>query len=210
MEFSPFENVGCPLAEHGYARICGEESELYALGCDRLYEAPDMMGGLTPAYPMAVCHYMPYYRPDVADWSRIPQSEYFFNVGGPMPELVRYLVFKDGNFQLIKNPEEFRAAFAPVESADEALGFTLALDSLYAEYDQKADKNNFYEVETLEDTHVEVTGGYLVHVFDYQFFGCGPHYYYAVEKAVKRDGAIQEESRTKIFRDPRLDDLCQD
>jgi hypothetical protein len=58
---------------------------------------------------------------------------------------------------------------------------------------------------------VETTGdGYIVHVFDYQFFGCGPHYYYAVDLNVTPDGRVGEISRTPIFRDPRLDGLCQD
>jgi hypothetical protein len=128
-----------------------------------------------------------------------------------MPELVRYVIFKDGNFHLIKNPDEFRAMFAPVDSADEALSFTLALTDVYAQYDQKFNRKYRYTVETLEDTHVDKTSdGYIVHASDYQFFGCGPHYYYAVDVMVSPDGKVQEILRTKIYRDPALDDLCQD
>ena len=85
VDFSQFTNAGCPLDEYGYNRICEKNSALYALGCDRIDEVPDLMGGLMPAYPMAVCNYMPYYRTDVANPFDVPQSEYFFNVGGPMP-----------------------------------------------------------------------------------------------------------------------------
>jgi hypothetical protein len=160
---------------------------------------------------MAVCTYMPYYRSDVADPHNIPQSEYFFNIGGPMPELVRYVIFKDGNFQLIKNPDKFRSVYAPVDSPDEALSFALALADVYAQYDLKFNLKYHYEVKTLEDTSVETAGdGYIVHAFDYQFFGCGPHYYYGVDLNVTPDGRVEEISRTPIFRDPRLDGLCQD
>jgi hypothetical protein len=210
VDFSPFENADCPADEYGF-RHCDPASTLYILGCDRIDEVPGLMGGLTPAYPMAVCNYMPYYRSDVADPFGIPQSDYFFNVGGPMPDLVRYVIFKDGDFQLIKNPDEFRAVFASVDSPEEALSFALALTNVYAQYDLKFDMKYRYETKTLEDTYVEPTGdGYVVHAFDYQFFGCGPHYYYAVDVIVTPDGQVQENSRTKIYRDPALDGLCQD
>ncbi len=210
VDFSPFEDAGCPANEYD-TRVCEPGSSLYELGCDRIWAAPDLMGGLAPAYPLAVCAYMPYYRPEVADWTNIPQSDYFFNVGGPMPELIRYVIFKDGGFQLIKNPDEFRAVFAPVDSPEEALGFALALADVYARYDMQFNIRYRYEVKSLEDTFVETTGdGYIVHVFDYQFFGCGPHYYYAVELMVTPDGRVQENSRIKIYRDPALDGLCQD
>jgi hypothetical protein len=210
VDFSPFEDVGCLADEYG-TRLCEPDSALYALGCDRIDKPPDLMGGLAPDYPMAVCIYMPYYRPDVVDPFKIPQSEYFYNIGGPMPELVRYVIFKDGNFLLIKNSDEFRAVFAPVDNASEALSIALVMMDVYPQYDLKFDIRYRYEVETLEDTFVETTGdGYMVHAFDYQFFGCGPHYYYAVELMVTTDGRVQENSRTKIYRDPLKDGLCQD
>lgn len=211
VDFTPFENSGCPLNESGYTGLCQEDSVLYALECDRLSAVPDEFGGLSPAYPMAICTYVPYGRDDVAEPWNTPASEYFYNVGGPMPMLVRYVIFVDGEFRLIKNPDEFRAVFAPVDSPNEALSFGLALADVYTMYDLKFNLRYRYEVRTLEDTYVETTGdGYMVHVFDYQFFGCGPHYYYAVDLNVTPDGRVGEISRTKIFRNPMFDGLCQD
>jgi len=211
VDFSSFEDAGCPLDEYGYNRYCEEGSVLYTLGCDRLAEVPAEFGGLNPAYPMAICTYVPYWRDDVAEPWKTPASEYFYNVGGPMPMLVRYVIFVDGEFRLIKNADEFRAVFGPVESPDEALSFSLALADVFPLYDLKFNLKYRYEVRILEETYVETTGdGYLVHVFDYQFFGCGPHYYYVVDLNVTPDGRVGEISRTPIFRDPRLDGLCQD
>ncbi|HEX7541246.1 MAG TPA: hypothetical protein VF352_03870, partial [Anaerolineales bacterium] len=104
-EFTPFANAGCPLNDSGYTRICEEGSVLYTLGCDRIAETPDQFGGLSPAYPIATCTYIPMWRPDVADPHNIPVSEYFYNVGGPVPMLVRYVIFVDGEFRLIKNAD---------------------------------------------------------------------------------------------------------
>jgi len=211
VDFTPFENVGCPLNDTGYSRICEEDSVLYTLGCDRIAEAPDQFGGLSPAYPIAICTYVPMLRPGVADPHNTPASEYFYNVGGPMPMLVRYVIIVDSEFRLVKNADEFRAVFGPVESPDEALSFSLALADVFPLYDLKFNLKYRYEVRILEETYVETIGdGYIVHVFDYQFFGCGPHYYYAVDLNVTPDGRVGEISRTPIFRDPRLDGLCQD
>jgi hypothetical protein len=210
VDFSPFEQAGCPSDEYNW-RPCQEDSELYKLGCDNIETVSDLMGGLNPAYPMAVCRYFPTRHPEVAEPYNIPSTEYFFDVGGPLPELVRYVIYRDGGFQLIRNPDEFKATFAPVETEDEALGFALALQDVYALYDQKVNLKLKYYIETLEDTRVEsMAGGFLVHVFDYQFFGCGPHYTYAVDLKVGNDGVVEEVSRTQIFKDPLMDGLCQD
>jgi len=211
VDFTPFEDAGCPTNEYGYYHFCAEESELYDLGCDRLAPVSDMMGGLDPAYPMAVCLYVPMGRSDVADPYNTPESEYFFNIGGPMPMLVRYAIALDGEFQLVKNADEFASTFAPVESPEEALGFAIAVLDVYASYGMAYDPKFKYKVSSLEDTYVEsVADGYIVHAFDYQFFGCGPHYYYAVDVMVTFDGQVEPLEWIKIYRDPELDDLCQD
>jgi hypothetical protein len=211
VDFTPFEDAGCPLNDSGYTRICEEGSVLYNLECDRLSAISDEFGALSPAYPMAICTYVPYGRPDVAEPWNTPASEYFYNVGGPMPMLVRYVIFVNSEFKLIKNADEFRAIFAPVDSEEEALSFALALADVYTMYNQVFNIRYRYEVRTLDDTYVESTDdGYIVHVFDYQFYGCGPHYYYAVDLNVTSDGRVDEISRTKIYRNPMLDGLCQD
>jgi hypothetical protein len=210
VDFSPFEDAGCPLDQYGFRR-CQEESKLYSLGCDFIQPVSDLLGGLTPPYPMAECTYRPYGHTEVTDPYKIPESEYFFNVGGPMPELVRYVVHVNGEFKIIKNPDEFRAMFSPVETPDEALSFSMAMKNIYASYDQKIDRKYHYYVETLDDSFVEkIESDYIVHAFAYQFFGCGPHYTYALDVKVTVDGQVEEISRTKIFNDPAKDDLCQD
>ena len=211
VDFTPFEGAGCPIHEYGYYYFCAEDSELYALGCDRLAPVSDVVGGLDPAYPMAECIYVPMGRPDVEDPYNTPESEYIFNTGGLMPTLVRYVIAVDEEFQLVKNAEEFASIFAPVESPEEALGFAIAVLDVYASYGMTYNPKYKYEVLSLEDTFVEtVADGYIVHAFDYQFFGCGPHYYYAVAVKVTFDGQVDAIEWTKIYRDPELDDLCQD
>lgn len=211
VDHSPFDNGDCPPDKSGYYHVCTAGTPLYEVGCDRIEEASDLLGGLNPSHPIAVCIYDPRRHPEISNAWNIPETEYFFNIGGPLPTLVRYVIQVDGKFQLIKKEEELRAVFAPVNSAEEALSTALTAHDLYAEYDMKLSPFYRYEVSAIEDTHVEeVEGGWLVHLFDYMFFGCGPHYYYAVDIKVTPDGRTGEVSRTKIYSDPLMDGLCQD
>lgn len=211
VDFTPFEDAGCPVDMYGNYRWCLEDSPIHALGCDRIASLPVETGALQPALPLARCIFIPGDHEEIADPWNLPQSEYIYDSGGPYPELVRYVAYEEGDFRLIKSAEEFRAVFAPVESPDEALAFALALADVFTMYDQDLSSEYRYEVRTLEDTYVETKPeGYLVHVFDYQFFGCGPHYYYAVELLVTADGLVEEIRRQAIYRDPLLDGLCQD
>lgn len=210
VDFSPFEEAGCPLDPSGFRR-CLEDSDLFALGCDFIRPTSDLLGGLTPVYPMARCIYRPGNHPEVSDPYSIPESEYIFRTGGTMPELIRYVIQAEGEFKLIKNPDDFRVTFSPVETQNEALSFSLALMNLDATYGWMVDKQFRYYVDQLEDTYVEkVSDGYLVHAFAYQFFGCGPHYTYAFDVKVTVDGQVEEIGREKIFNDPAKDDLCVD
>lgn len=210
VEFTPFENMGCPLDQYGYRR-CQESSALYTLGCDLIKPVSDLLGGLDPLYPMAKCVISTMNHPEISDPYNVPQTDYIFNAGGPLPDLVRYVIYKDGEVLLIKNPDEFREVFAPVESANEALSFTLAMKDYAAYYGLEKDNNLKYYVDTIEDSHVETTAdGFIVHVFHYKFFGCGPHYTTAFQVNVTRDGMVEEISRENIYSDPSMDDLCQD
>jgi len=210
VDFSPFEEAGCPLGQSGY-RKCLEDSPLYSLGCDFIQPASELLGGLTPVYPIAKCLYRPYDHPEVSDPYSIPESEYIYRSGGLNPELVRYLIQMDGEFKIIKNPDDFRATFSPVETQNEALSFSLALMNVYASYDWEVDKQFHYYVKELEDTFVEkVNDDYVVHAFAYQLFGCGPHYTYAFDIKVTGDGQVEEITREKLFNDPDKDDLCVD
>ena len=133
-----------------------------------------------------------------------------YKTGCLMPQLVRYLVFQDGKFKLTASLEAFRALYAPIESADEALSYALAVTGLSAQYNLKAGAMR-YKVSVLEDTHVEQSGeGFNVHLFYYQLCGCGPHGTSAVEVTVSRSGEVQQGERRLIFEDPSQDGLCVD
>jgi len=206
---APFEALGCTV--DGYGRWdCPSGTALDAFDCARLEQADPLLGGLQPAFPLAVCISIP------QDSTFPDPDQYFFNVGGMLPQFVRYVVlvdsvFSGSEFFLLANPADLRALYAPVESPEEALAFALALYPVEAKYDLAVQPGLKYEVRTLEDTHVEaIDGGYLVHVFYYQLFGCGPHYTQSWLIKVTTDGQAEVLERLDLFRNPLEDGLCAD
>jgi len=141
----------------------------------------------------------------------LAEGRYFFNIGGIVPTYARYVIFRDNRFELVETEDEFRSIFAPIAGPQEALSYALAVRDLSAYYGLGVDSRYQYFVEEIEDTHVEETAaGYLVHLFFYEVFGCGPHLTYAVDVGVTTQGDVKEISREAIYKDPSEDDLCVD
>jgi hypothetical protein len=210
LDFSLFEDVGCPLNESGL-RYCEEDSPLTALGCDRIQAPSDLLGGLEPGLPIAQCLVEPFRHPDQPDSTGVESEHIYRTGGGLMPVYVRYVIIQDGQFQLIKSEEQFRDVFAPVESENEALSYALALRNMSAYYDIELHPEYEYFVDQLEETNVEtLSDGYLVHLYQYQFFGCGPHITYAIDLRITDQGMIEEMNRQAVYKDPSEDTLCVD
>ena len=209
LDFSPFDDVGCPSDESGL-RYCEEDSLLFVLGCDRIEKPSDLLGGLEPAFPIAECLFVPLRHPDQPD-SIDAEGEYIYRTGGLMPIYVRYVIIREGQFQLIQSEEQFREVFAPVETENEALSYALALRNLSPYYGIELKPEYEYFVDDLEDTYIESSpDGYLAHLYYYQFFGCGPHLTYAIDLRVTGQGMIEEMNRQAVYKDPSEDTLCVD
>ena len=210
VDFTPFEDAGCPPDEYG-RMYCEENGPLGALGCDLITKPSDLFGGLQPADPIARCTIEPFLDQEPGEEDFPEEGTYFYNVGGLYPRFIRYVVYTDGGFELIQNPEQFRAYFAPIESADEALSFAIAMNRTSAYFDLEFDPEYEYFVDEIEDTHVDrVDDGFQVHLFHYQVFGCGPHETTALTYLVSESGEIERLSSEPIFKDPTEDDLCVD
>jgi hypothetical protein len=210
VDFSPFEKAGCISDEQNTYR-CNAESELFILGCDQIKPPSEMLGGLSPALPIAVCFFLPLEHSELGNPYDLPKSEYFYNAGGLYPIYQRYVVYVNEEFRLIKNLEEFKIVFSPVEAENEALSFAIAAKRIFTAYDQKVIANFKYYVDTLEDSFVEkIEEGFIVHAFAYNYYGCGFHYTYALEVKVSKQGNVDEIGKTELFRDPAEDDLCRD
>ena len=204
VDFSPFEDAGC--ADDGSGRsACPEDSPLGKLGCDYISSPGDYLGGLDPNYPIALC------------WASGPQAlaaegvEYIYRDGCLMPQLARYVIERDGQFELLETQQNLKQAYAPIISETEALSYAIASTGLSAYFGFEAPRGFRYFVDKLEDSHVVATSqGYLVYLYDYQLCGCGPHTTSYVELEVLASGEIKETGRIPVFEDPEQDGLCVD
>jgi hypothetical protein len=213
LEFSAFEEAGCP-GEPNRRRACQEDSPLRALGCHELREPSALLALLEPEYPIIYCVLHPSTEPGnpINEIERLlEEGSYIKALGGLDPLFFRYAIVREGSYQVLETEADFQAVYAPVESPEEALAYSLALTNLRAYFGLARDPELEYFVNQIEDTHVEtVAGGYLVHLFAYREFGCGPHPTYAVAMQVGSDGTLEEIERREVFKDPTEDNLCVD
>ena len=206
--FNEFTNVGCPSSISD--QPCGANSTLAALGCDEIQIPPSLLGGLKPSYPIAVCQLI-HDQANAETRAEIEKELYFFYTGGLFGSYVRYVIFQDGEFRLIKSEDEFRAIYAPVDTPEEALSYVLAVTNLSAYYGLAYDPAYKYEVGMIEDTNVTPEpDGYKLHLYRDAVFGCGPHWISAVDVHISFEGAIKEIGQTQVFRDPNMDEVCVD
>ena len=180
--------------------------------CNEIQAPSNLIGGLEPSYPIAICAIQ--YRPGETTEelaAEIENEQFFYYTGGLFGSYIRYLIYQDGEFVLLKTEEDLRKRFAPIESPEEALSYILAAKNLSAYYGLQYDPAYEYEVNTIEDTYVTPdTHGYLIHLFYDQTFGCGPHWISEVDVHVSVEGNLEERSSRQIFRNPDLDELCVD
>ncbi|HNB37335.1 MAG TPA: hypothetical protein PK414_14005 [Anaerolineales bacterium] len=183
------------------------------LGCDKIDAPSPLLGGLEPAYPIAYCiiNFTPPDGVTTEIETEIKNGLYFFASGGLFPQYYRYVIYRDGEFVIIKSEEDFKNVYAPIESPNEALSYVLAVKRAGAYFNIEKVQGYEYEVDALEDTHVVEDGdGYRINLYEYQVFGCGPHWTYLVIVHLSADGTIQEISHDPVFRDPNEDGLCVD
>lgn len=192
--------------------VFADEARVAAFGCTEIGAPSNLIGGLEPSYPMAVCA--------IQLWSgdgskelttEIENGQFVYYTGGLFGSYIRYIIFQNGEFALLKTEADLQNVFAPIESPEEALSFVLAARNLSAYYGLQYDPAYKYEVDTIEDTYAaRNTDGYLVHLFHDQAFGCGPHWISEVDVDVSVAGNIEILNSRQSFRNPDTDDLCID
>lgn len=207
VDFTPIRSLQCPIPG-ATSSDCDPNNPYASLGCDEIQEPSFLLGALNPSFPIALCFVVPSERPDHQE----PQPDsYFFRQGGLRGEYARYLIHRNNQFQVLENANEFKTMFAPIESPDEAIGYAIAVTGLDAVYGLKYEPEYIYSTNTIEDTFALPDGdGYLVRLYHFREFGCGPHEMVAFDLHVSHDGTIQEVGRQAIYRDPKMDGLCVD
>ena len=189
-----------------------DDARLADFSCNEIQTPSNLIGALEPSYPIAICtiQYIPGEGTEELE-AVIESGQFLYYTGGLFGSYIRYIIYQNGEFKLLKTEEDLRRVFAPIESPDEALSYVLAVRNLSAYYGIQYDPAYEYEVDTIEDTYITPDAdGYLVHLFHDQVFGCGPHWISEIDVHVSFNGNIEERSSRQLFRDPQLDDLCVD
>lgn len=192
--------------------VFSDDTLLAQFGCNEIWAPSNLIGGLEPAYPIAICANQYISGEGTEELEVLIESgQFFYYTGGLFGSYVRYIVYQNGEFVLLNTEEDLRKLYAPIESPDESLSYVVAVKHLSAYYGLTYDDAYEYEVDMVEDTYVTPeTDGYLVHLFHDQAFGCGPHWISDVDVHVSVGGIIEQRSSRQIFRDPEIDDLCVD
>jgi hypothetical protein len=206
LDFSEFENAGCTESSNT-GLGCSPDSPLGKLGCDEIQKPSDLLAALEPQYPIALCFVVPYRR----NSDEPPAGSYFYRQGGLLGMYARFVILRDGEFEIIHSLDELAAVFAPIESPDEALAYALAATGFTAEYGFKFEPQWVYLSDVIEDTFVTTQDdGYTVRLFHFRLFGCGPHDLMAADFHVWREGTIEPGDRRALYKDPNLDNVCID
>ena len=123
----------------------------------------------------------------------------------------KYIVLRGTELFELSNAEDFKNAFSPVDSADEALAFAVALTGFHPKNDKEVPLGYIKMVEKIRTTSIEsVEGGYTVRLFGYQCEGCESHPYFFIDLMATTDGEVREISRENVYRNPEEDFVCND
>ncbi|MCJ8208912.1 hypothetical protein MUY27_04275 [Mucilaginibacter sp. RS28] len=163
----------------------------------------DYLGGLIPHYEIASGFKRINNRDSISQYDWLNEGMYFGS---------RVLIIKkDNNYLLIKNRRQLQKLFAPITSDTEAISYAIAAYRLFPILNKSFYKRSFvYEVDNPGLTYVEKEkDSYIVHLFDYDVFGCS-HPYYKVTVRVDKNGDMGLLDKQNAFRDTTEDSLCVD
>ena len=122
------------------------------------------------------------------------------------------LLYKVGSgYSLIDTKEKLKGVMGEVNSRKKALTYMSLI--LNVEQRQTIPKNDsyVYYVDDVKPTYVEDKNDYYeLQLFEYEKYGKGPHYHYANLYHVYHSGEYKLISKTKIYKDPSLDNLWID
>jgi hypothetical protein len=206
VDISPFQNIGCVWQSDTYA-VCPEGSIPKKMGCDTLSLAPDYLNLLDENSQFVNCSYAPQLQtpPDESD------AKGLYDSGCSIKAKQRLLVYQDGDYLLIRDLEDLKYNFAPISTAEQALGYAIAASGSEARYDLENLKGYRILTDNLQETTVQpVDDGFEVILFRYLACGCGPHTTFMQKIKVTYTGEIDFVESTSAFENPEEDDLCID
>jgi len=203
---SPFQNIGCIWQSENYA-TCPAESIPKKMGCDSLTTPPDYLNLIDTDSQFVLCSYTPQLQnpPDETE------SKGLYNSGCSLTVHQRLLAYKDGDYLLLRDIEDLKYYFTPIDNQEKALGYAIAVTGYSPIYSFDQMENYRILVNELEPTHIQSSNeSYEINLFDHQICGCGPHPYLMKKVKITIVGDFEMLESTPVFENPEEDDLCVD
>lgn len=205
-DLSPFQNIGCDWQTDNYA-VCNQDSIPKKMGCDTLTTPPAFVSFLDIESDFVTCTYAPQLQtpPDETE------AKGLYDSGCKLQVKQRLLAYLNGDYLLIRNLEDLKYHFAPITTAEQALGYAIAATGSQARYDLENLKGYRILTDNLQETNVQVVNdGFEVILYQYQACGCGPHTTDMQTVKVTNSGDIQVLETIPAFENPEEDNLCID
>jgi hypothetical protein len=202
----PFQNIGCTWQGKVYAD-CPEGSIPKKMGCDSLSKPSRFLGLLASESQMLICSYFPHLHtePDKLE------AKGLYVRGCKALSKERLLVYSDGDYLLIRDLEDLRYNFTPINNSDQALGYAIAATGFTARYDFEDLKNYRILTDNLEETSVTpVSDGFEIFLYHQELCGCGPHTTFMQKVKVTTTGDVDLIASIEAFENPEEDNLCVD
>jgi hypothetical protein len=177
------EATGCTIDEVDGV-TCPADSPITSLPCSSVALPGDLLGALSGDVTLVARCQQIATEPGA-------QTEGIYKSGCMLLQQNIYLVEFQGYIVQIGSVDAFRTNFAPIEDADEALSYALALTGLSARYDVAPQEGLQYFTDRIEDTYVQqIEDSYLVHLWHQEICGCSPFMTSQVDVLVHPDGAL--------------------
>lgn len=200
-----FMDMGCSL-ESGGNLSCKNPSPLTTSGCGEFHIPSSYLGGLNPAYPMIEC----------SGWDPSGETASVRLDACPSHPFYQYAISLNNTYlAFLKNADDFKAMFAPVETPEEALSFAIALTGDYPLFDMTLDLTQVklsIDKDDIELTHVEETDD-SYHVLLFTSSGCGCHYdnfLTAIEYLVTPEGNVTQVDSYEVYHGANEGMICVD
>jgi len=189
------------------------------MGCEQILLPNPLWGAMTPNYPIVGClvfNYQPTAKITrsqlIKQLKQLETQGYFLRTSDKTTQYIRYIILKGGTFQLIKNTDELRQTFAPIETPTEALSYALLATPFQAYYQQTLKPTYRYYTDIIEDTHVTPNHNgffnYQILLYTQRHASCGSRPISTIPVSVRTNGLISYPSQQLAYADPAEDALC--
>lgn len=162
------DQAGCSLVQNQSIE-CSPDSPLADFGCGWIYRSQNDYPGLDPDIHILAACSLSLDDPDE------PPSAYLYRAGCAFRSDTAFLLEQDGNYRILRTPEEIKSLLVPIDTPEKALTYAEMMTGLDTVYQFEPDPDLLYFQDQVEGTRVKAeNGGYTINLFHFQHCFCEP------------------------------------